>query len=474
MCEATVYDKEIIMPEDRKEGGKNRVKKSIGYSTKELGLVLATIVGGLAVVPYISLIYEKQCPPFGQIIASFGLALLCYVGTIWYSFFANNPAGKTEAKKIELNTKKHKRISIIGIVFLIVSFIIPSCEKDTNSVKVGVIGPFTGDVASYGELVRNAAELACEEVNAEGGINGKVLKLIYEDTEGLPEKAVSATKKLISLDKVSAILGATTSSATYAAGVEAQSKKVVLFTPISSADNISTIGDYVFRLAPYDSLQAEIVADWVLKSGHKKAAILHVNNDYGVGLANAFKNSFESSGGTIVIVQSFEQGATSMRAQWQNIKSSTAEAVFAPAYPVEAASILIQRKELALNIPLFGTDPYHDPTVLATAKEATEGVFFTDVAEGSGKAWNEFLANYEQKYGSKPNIVAAESYDTVKLVSEIMNKIGITSEDIQQGLAEIQGYIGATGLIEFNENGDCVTKSFNKYMIKNKSYSLIQ
>lgn len=454
--------------------------------------VVATLVYELLKNPHIAL--PSRTPAKDGVALSvcvLGVAstLLLWAGLQWNQWLTNAGFRKKIAELYEKRYGDGKNMEevkmcylrrrvlptlIVGcFTFFLACFVaLTGCGRGGVGMRVGVIGPFTGAVASYGDRIKNAAELARDQINKAGGINGQSLDLLYQDTQCLPEKAVAAVENLISVYNVQLILGDTCSSATFAAGTVAERRHVVLFTPISSADNISAIGKYVFRLAPYDSLQARVVAKWL--SQFKRVGILYINNDYGVGLRDAFRRDFEVGGRTVAIAEGYAQGDTDFRGQWLKIRNAKVEAVFVPAYPSEAINLLRQRKELGITTPVYGTDPYHDPTVLKSVGGAADGVFFTDVSQGTGGTWDTFRKAYRSKYGSEPNVVAAESYDSVKLAAEVMGKYGTSADQIGAGFSRTKGYMGATGLIEFNEHGDCVTHTFDRYMIKDGQYVLIK
>jgi branched-chain amino acid transport system substrate-binding protein len=348
------------------------------------------------------------------------------------------------------------------------------CKPADETIGIGVAAPLTGEVASYGEKVKRASVLAEEEMNAAGGINGKKLRLILEDSRCDPATGVSVMKKLVDIDKVPVVLGETCSSVTLAMAPIAEKNKVVLLTPISSNYKITDAGDYVFRLAPSDALQGRLVAKWIKELGYTKAAVIFVNNDYGVGLKDGFTKNFEELGGKVVLAEGFQQGARDFRAQLAKIKNAKVEVIFAPAYPEEAGQLLKQRKELNVAIPLIGTDPYHDPKIFDLAGDAANGVMFADVAGGSGPGWDAFVKAYKAKYGIEPDIVAAEAYDSVKVVAQVMSQAGFEPNKIKEGLYTLKGYMGATGAIEFDKNGDNIMKSFQKFRIEHKKYQEIK
>lgn len=359
----------------------------------------------------------------------------------------------------------------LGIVALLLEV---GCQKSSTTLSIGVAAPFTGDVASYGEKVKRASLLAEEEVNASNGIKGRRLRLILEDSRCDPATGVSVMKKLVNIDKVPVVLGETCSSVTLAMAPIAEKNKVVLLTPISSNYKITDAGDYVFRLAPSDALQGRLVAKWIKELGYTKAAVLFVNNDYGVGLKDGFTKNFEGLGGKVVLAEGFPQGSRDFRTQLTKIKDAQVDVIFAPAYPEESGQLLKQRKELKVLVPLIGTDPYHDPKIFELAGGAADGIMFMDVAGGSGPGWDSFVKAYKAKYGLEPDIVAAEAYDSVKVVAHVMSQAGFEPNKIKEGLYALKGYMGATGAIEFDKNGDNIMKSFQKFRIEHKKYQEIK
>jgi branched-chain amino acid transport system substrate-binding protein len=202
--------------------------------------------------------------------------------------------------------KKH---IIIGAVLLL-AVIAGACLQDTQSdeIKIGAILPLTGEAAEYGEDAKLGIDLAVEEINAAGGINGKMIQVVYEDSQATPSQGVAAIQKLITVDKVPVIIGAMASSVTLAIAPIAEENKVVLLSPASTAPQITEAGDYIFRNEVSDAYggkaQAELTWD---ELGIKNVAILCINNDYGVGTADTFKKNFGTSfySGTVFITRLF-------------------------------------------------------------------------------------------------------------------------------------------------------------------------
>lgn len=369
---------------------------------------------------------------------------------------------------------------IMHWLFLVVSFLLiaqVSCNKKGEEfIKIGVIAPLTGDVATYGEWFKNAVEIAKKEINEKGGVLGKKIETIYEDSKADPTTAVSVAQKLINIDKVHVILGPAASGATLAVAPIAEKAKIVLLTPISSNYKITYSGDYIFRIAPSDALQGIIVAEWTYnKLGYKTAGILYVNNDYGDGLNREFAKNFEKLGGKVLIAESSAQNATDFRSQLAKIKNAKPDFVFVAVYPRETGHVAKQWKELGLEIPIIGTDAFHDKQVLEIARNAADGIRFTDVADIKSHEFDSFAHKYQAAYGKEANIVSAESYDGLKILAlAIQNAGSLESDKIKDALYRIQDYKGPSGIISFDKNGDVSTKTFYKYEIVNREYKRIE
>lgn len=364
----------------------------------------------------------------------------------------------------------------VALLFLVLIYLSGCNQKEKDTIKIGAIAPFTGEVATYGDWFKKSVDIAVEEINSDGGVLGKRIKIIYEDEKADPTTGVNAINKLIHVDKVDLILGPLSSGVTLAVAPIAEKNKIVLLTPVSSNYKISQSGDYIFRIAPSDALQGVIVADWTFNElKYKTATILHVTNDYGDGLEKEFRKNFEKLGGKIFVSQGFKQDETNFRTQLLKIKSLNPDFIFVAAYPKEAGNIAKQKFEMGINTQIIGTDPYHDKQVLDIAGIAANGIMFTDVANTENEKFNEFSNKYMKRYHEKANIIAAESYDGFYVLIEALKKANsIESDKIRDALYSIRDFEGASGLIGFDKNGDVNTKTFFKYTINELKYIQIQ
>ena len=367
-----------------------------------------------------------------------------------------------------------KRIcSLVVILLIICGLIWVSCQKKVEEkvVKIGAILPLTGDAAKYGESAKEGIELAIEEINAEGGVKGHKIEIIYEDSQGLPTTGVSAFQKLITSNRVPAVIGGLFSSVTLAIAPIANREHVVVLSPTSSAPAITKAGDYIFRNCASDIFEGKIMAEAARKTlGLSKVAIIYINNDYGVGIKDVFKKEFTALGGKILAEEAFDQGATDFRTQITKVKQANPEAVYIIGYR-ELGSLLKQAKELGLNVQFLSTVMFEDPEILKIAGTAAEGVIY------SARAYNpkskepivkKFVEKYEMKYHKEPDIFAALSYDAVLILAKAMEIGGFTADGIKGALYGIRDFQGVAGVTSFDENGDVVKPAVLKIVRNSK------
>ena len=255
--------------------------------------------------------------------------------------------------------KKFLAIALIAVVAVAAVFANGSSESASSEVKIGFIGPLTGDYANYGTLCRQAVEMAIDECNAKGGIDGMTVKLIAEDSEGDPNKAYAAMEKLANTDKVSAVIGPVLTGEAFSVGPIACELGVLSVTPSASHKDVTNQGDYIFRTTPSDGLQGEVAGKyWYQILGYRKLAVLYAKNDYSQGLYEGMKESFEADGGSIVAVETFMVGDKDFKTQLTKLKDTDAEAIYIPDYTAEMAQILEQASQLGVNKPFLSGDGF--------------------------------------------------------------------------------------------------------------------
>jgi branched-chain amino acid transport system substrate-binding protein len=340
-----------------------------------------------------------------------------------------------------------------GVLIAVVVSTVSACS-DTGSltVEVGAILPLTGDGAKYGEEARNGIDLAIDEIG-----KGKV-RIIYEDDQGISSAAVNAFNKLAVTNKVPAIIGPMFSSTALAVVPLAQRSHVVIFSPSASSPALTKASDYFFRNWPSDKYEGGEMAKFArTKLGLSRIAILAVNLDYGTGITDVFKKTFESEGGTITLVEFYDQGATDFRTQWTKIVATNPEAIYLPGYFSEIGLALRQARELGVRSKFLSSVGFDNPKVLEIAGNSAEGVIFArpyyDPASDDLLVKG-FVANYTKKYGSQPGVFAAHAFDAMRILFQAIGKGAATADEIKANLHRIKDFPGVTGLTSLDENGD--------------------
>jgi len=335
---------------------------------------------------------------------------------------------------------------------------------EAQTVKVGFIGPMTGDYANYGQLISKGAQLAVDEKNASGGIGGKVqIQLVIEDSEGNPEKGLAAIEKLSSSDKIVALIGPVFTGVSFAVGQRCQDEGILMCTPSGTHADITNIGDYIFRTVPSDGLQGEVAGNYFYeKLGIRKLGVLYIKYDYSQGLYEGTKKSFEARGGVVTIAETGQIGDKDFKTQLTKIKAAAPDAIYIPNYTAEMAQILEQASQLGVKIPFLSSDGFSNPEIYDLAGAYTDGVIYvgpTKVAESA--AAKAFIDKYTQKYGFAPDSFATNAYDGTNILFEALEKVYKASgkferKAIRDAFAATKDFQGVNGTINFAENGDLV------------------
>ncbi|MBO8435624.1 MAG: ABC transporter substrate-binding protein [Spirochaetes bacterium] len=340
-------------------------------------------------------------------------------------------------------------------------------EGSGDTYKIGFIGPLTGDNANYGIRCSNAARLAIDEINANGGIDGKQLELIAEDSEGTVDKALASYEKLAYMDEVCAIIGPVFTSPALAVAQRCQEDGIVMISPSATHKDVTAQPatnpdglNYVFRTVPSDALQSEVAGHYFYEVlGYRQLASLYAMNDYSQGLALGMKETFESLGGKVVAEETCMVGDKDFRTQLTQIKAANPEAVYIPNYTVEDAQILEQAAQLGLNVRFLSSDGFSDPEIYNLAPDFTDGVIYVGPAQAEASSLlSDFQAAYAAAYnGDAPDSFATNSYDATYIIAGALDRADSADRTaIRNEVAATKDYQGANGTMNFAANGDLV------------------
>jgi branched-chain amino acid transport system substrate-binding protein len=373
-----------------------------------------------------------------------------------------------------------RRILVLASAIL---FLIAGIAWGAEPIKIGAVVRLSVG-AEHGIPSRRGVEMAVDEVNKAGGINGRQVQLIVEDEKDSPQAAVNAVKKLIEVDKVVAIVGPMTSGDMMAAGKIADDAKVVAISPTATTPKLSGYGASLCRGCSRIDKQAEVLTDYVAKNWKPKTvAIFYSNEPYGKGCAALFSKFFEKHGIKVVAKESFNRGARDFKAELTKIKAAKPDILFIPGYTPETAPAAAQARQLGMNQRILGVYGDMDPVYIKLAGKAAEGhVIGGEYDEGYNTPKNQaFKKNYEElvKKNKEPyNIMfAALHYDAANVILAGMKKNGPTSEGIRKYLKEVKGFDGVTGKLSFDKNNDVVragSKGIYVLEVKNGKYVKVQ
>ncbi len=354
------------------------------------------------------------------------------------------------------NLRKECAMKRFVFVFGVLTLVFAACaKKGPDEVKIGALLALTGSGANYGKSLKQGIEIAKDEINANGGIRGKKLNVIYEDSQGDAKVGVSAFNKLVDIDKVPLVFGSI-SSVVLAVAPIADQKHVVLVNSSAISPKIpERATDFLFSLMTSGADESRLMArELVKKYAREPIAILFSNNASGVDTKNSFVAELDSLGARVAIAEGYELGSTKFQAQLSKIKASKAKIGYLIAFSSqEWANIFIQTKELNIPIQWFSYSGMETKETLELAKGAAEGVIYSyPQYDTKDTLMEKFQEKYQRRYEAWADIYTVTSYDGVKIVAGIMAKYGTSSVEIQKGLREAGSFKGLFGPLEFKRN----------------------
>lgn len=352
-------------------------------------------------------------------------------------------------------------LSLISVVAIATAFTACTKKANENELLIGSYSSNTGATGSFGILQKQGIDMAVAEINAAGGINGKKIHMINYDNKSENDETLAVVNRLVSQDKVLAIIGETTSGKSKIGAQIAQANKVVMLSPSATNPDVTKVGNYIFRACFIDPFQGLVMAKFMTENlKFKKAAILRdVKSDYSVGLSDVFATELKKLGGEIVHDVSYQEGDFDFKSQLTSIKAKNPDVIFVPGYYNEVALIAKQLKELGMKQVLLGGDGWSSPKLFEIAKDSITGHYFSNhyTTESTDPKTIEFVKNYKAKYNQDADVMAALGYDAVYLLAEaIKNTKEVTRETIREELAKIKDFAGVTGKMSMDENRNAV------------------
>jgi branched-chain amino acid transport system substrate-binding protein len=346
-----------------------------------------------------------------------------------------------------------------------------------GDILIGEYGSLTGAQATFGQSTHNAIMMAIDEINGNGGVNGRKIKVLTEDDQSKSEEAQNAVTKLISQNGVLAILGEVASSCSIAAAPTCQSNKVPMITPSSTNPEVTKKGDYIFRVCFTDDYQGENIARFAATQLKiKRAAILtDVKNDYSTGLTATITRVYTSLGGQIVGKASYSNGDSDFRSQLTAVGANKPEAIFVPGYYGDVAQIAIQARDLGMKQPLLGGDGWESPKLVEIGGKALDGSMYTNhyfYADPNPVVRN-FVQRYKDRYGAIPDGMAALGYDAARVLADAIKRAKkLDGPSLRDAIAETKNFDGVTGKITLGPDRNAVGKKIIVEEVKNGQLTL--
>lgn len=363
-----------------------------------------------------------------------------------------------------------KKLAFLGtIVLMIMSVGWLNSAIAKEPVVIGSISPLTGTNAVQGNDMKNAEQLALEEVNAAGGVLGRPLKILFEDTESRPKGGIDAAHKLVEVNKVPVVVGAYSSGISVPTGEYTNAQKVVQISVASTSPALRKIGPYFFNSIGLDEVIGTELAKFAMDdSGAKRFASITVNNPFGIGIEIWSKAYVEQQGGEVVTLVRYDERKPDYRAEIERLFSKKPEAIFFTAYGTESKLILKQAYEMGLKPPKGWWADYLTMWVNEVIPETAEGIKGLECGIGFGK-YDHYRNAYKKKFGKEPvTAFGAYGYDAVWLVALGINFANSTkSDDIRKALYPVSRiYYGATGDKSFDKDGMQVVENYVRYITK--------
>jgi branched-chain amino acid transport system substrate-binding protein len=357
----------------------------------------------------------------------------------------------------------HRLVRTSAIALAVAATFAAASVAQAADIKIGVAEALSGGAAQYGISIRNGFQLAVDEINAAGGINGNKIELVIEDEQGKKDEAINAFKKLIFQDKALMLFGPTLSNSAQAADPIAQASKIVVFGTSNTADGITTIGDHVFRNSVTEADVLPVTIKTAVKHANiKKVAVLYGNDDVFTksGYDN-FRKALDVLKIEVTTTETFAKGDVDFKAQLTKIKATNPDAIVLSALLAEGAPVMVQARQLGLNVPVIGGNGMNSVKVFDLAKGASDGLWV-------GSPWSienrtpentSFVIAFTKKFSAAPDQFSAQAYDAMHIAATALKKVKLTGDlakdrDAVQAALPTVKWTGATGPFAFRRVAD--------------------
>lgn len=370
---------------------------------------------------------------------------------------------------------RNKIVVLLVALLLVASLVSAGGQSEAGPIRIGVAGPHSGDLASFGVPTVHAAELVVAEVNANGGVLGRQIELVIEDDQCQPEVATNTAAKLVG-DEVVAVIGHICSGAARSALGIYTGENVVSVSPSATSPSLTQSGEFptFFRTIAPDDAQGQLQAQFVAEElGVSRVALLHDGGDYGKGLADFAQAAFEASypGVEVVLYEGVTVGAVDYSAIINRVGASGAEAVIFGGYHPEASKLVGQMRTQGITIPFVSGDGVKDDTFIEVAQADAEGVYATGPTDTAGNPIAQAARQaHVDEYGEEPGPFFMNGYAAVLAVINAIEAAGSTEPDAIMDALRTSNVDTPLGSIRFDERGDATGVGFAIYQVQNGVY----
>ncbi|MEW5692904.1 MAG: branched-chain amino acid ABC transporter substrate-binding protein [Candidatus Hydrogenedentota bacterium] len=357
-----------------------------------------------------------------------------------------------------------KIFKILLVIILCCCFLPCGCGKKERVIVLGVAAPFTGELAQFGESIKNAVELALSEINQSGGVLGYKIEYIIGDDKADPKEAVSVAQRLVTINNIIAVIGHFNSGCSIPASEIYDANGIIQLTPASTNPRLTERGlKFVFRNLPNDNENGRQLAEFAVnRLNAKRILIIYANNAYGKGLADIFEKRATELGANILSKETYDPAVDvdfrPIISKWLKIE---ADVICISGETPKGAIFIKQAREMGIKLPFIGGDGIDSSELWKIAGDGADGVCVTSYFHYTDdrQEAQDFVRKYKDKYNDIPDVWAAQSYDAVYLLVEaIRNANSIDRGLVRDSLAKIKDFPGVTGRTTFDENGDVIGK----------------
>jgi branched-chain amino acid transport system substrate-binding protein len=343
-------------------------------------------------------------------------------------------------------------------------------------VKVGYLLPLTGEYSKYGAMFRNAANIVVESFNAAD--NGFDLEIVYEDTKSDPKDSANVAAKFVDNKSIVAVLGDFSSSASMAAGEVLAKGGVPQLSQTASHPDYTKVSKWQFRNITTQAQEGPFNARWILGK-YRKAAVIAIQNDWGLSAAENFVKSYEAGGGKVVEQEFFNPGLRDFKSVLTKIKRANPDVIYLCMFDEQGSALLQQAKQLGIGSAMYSTSALYSPKLLELAGPAADGLFLATTFVGNSPEPNvkTFVDAYKKRYSEDPSQFAAQAYDAVGIMLQAIKRAGgakATRESVRDALAQTKDFPGVTGVTTFDPQTREPSKVLSKLTVQSGAFTIVK